>query len=361
MPCRAARLPRCATVRAMPDPIDRSWIVALPKAEVHLHLEGCVDPRLVDAAARRQEGPPSPEAGPDGARHPGPRPITDLARLLSYLDWSCALIDRADDLAAIAHGACRRATGSGAGHIDVIVNPTHWPHWKGRLDAMVDALDGGFAAAEAEGLATAVLCLSVKRTQTEAEALGLVEWMLDRRHPRVVALSIDGDETNGSHNERFAEAFARAGRGGLRRCAHAGESSGPDGVREAVDVLGAERIDHGIRAVEDSALVADLARRAIPLDICPTSNTVLGIVPGLGRHPVDDLRRQGVKVSLNTDDPVLYGIDLAGEYALCAETFAWGRHELSAIARTSIESCFALESRRRQLLRELDAFLATSG
>jgi adenosine deaminase len=344
----------------MPEPIERSWIVALPKAEVHLHLEGCVDPRLLDAAARRQAVPPSPEAGPDGAR-PGPGRITNLAQLLSYLDWSCALIDRADDLAAIAHGACHRATGSGARHIDVIVNPTHWPHWRGRLDAMVDALDGGFARAEAEGLATAVLCLSVKRTQTEAEALGLVDWMLDRRHPRVGALSIDGDETNGSHNERFAEAFARAEGGGLRRCAHAGESSGPDGVREAVDVLGAERIDHGIRAVEDSALVADLARRSIPLDICPTSNTVLGIVPGLDGHPVDKLRRQGVKVSLNTDDPVLYGIDVAGEYAQCAQTFAWGHDELISIARTSIESCFAQESRRQQLLRELDAFVAQGG
>jgi adenosine deaminase len=344
----------------MPEPVEPSWIVALPKAEVHLHLEGCIDPRLLDAAVRRQAGSPSTTAESDGTgARPGP--ITSLAQLLSYLDWSCALIDRDADLATIAHGACRRATASGARHIDVIVNPTHWPHWQGRLDAMVDALDQGFAAAQDEGLATAVLCLSLKRTQTRAEALALVDWMLERRHPRVAALSIDGDETSGSHNERFAEAFTRAARGGLRRCAHAGESSGPDGVREALDILGAERIDHGIRAVEDVTLVADLARRSIPLDICPTSNTVLGIVAGLDRHPVDDLRRQGVKVSLNTDDPLLYGIDVAGEYALCAQTFAWGREELISVARTSIESCFAEESRRRQLLRELDAFVARDG
>jgi adenosine deaminase len=281
--------------------------------------------------------------------------------LLSYLDWSCALIDRADDLATTAYATAGRATSSGVGHIDVIVNPTHWPHWRGRLDALVDALDGGFQAAETDGLATAALSISVKRTQTRSEALALVDWILERRHRRVVALSIDGDETRGSHNERFAEAFARAGDGGLRRCAHAGESSGPDGVREAIDLLGAERIDHGVRAIEDGALVAELARRSIPLDICPTSNVVLGIVPDLVHHPVDELRRRGVKVSLNTDDPLLYGIDLAGEYERCAHTFTWGRPELVAVARNSIESCFADEDRRRRLLAELDAFVDAQG
>src|SRR5580658_9453996 len=346
----------------MPEPVERSWIVGLPKAEVHLHLEGCVDPGLVKAAAKRHGVEPFAQSefpGDDDGLPAGS--ITSLAQLLSYLDWSCALIDRAEDLAAIAYATARRATESGAGHIDVIVNPTHWPPWRGRLDSMVDALDGGFGEAESDDLATARLCISVKRSQTRTEALALVDWMVERRHPRVAALSIDGDESGGSHNERFAEAFARAAAHGLRRCAHAGESSGPEGVREAVDILGAERIDHGIRCVEDPSLVAELARRSIPLDICPTSNAVLGVVPALSRHPVDDLRRRGVRVSLNTDDPLLYGIDLAGEYARCAQAFGWGHSELAAVARTSIESCFADDDRRRALLGELDAFVGDPG
>jgi adenosine deaminase len=340
----------------MPAPVH-SWIVGLPKAEVHLHLEGCVEGALVKAAARRHGVPPYREledAGADAGLPVGS--ITDLPQLLAYLDWSCALIDRSDDLAAIAYGTARRATLSGVRHVDVIVNPTHWPHWQGRLDAMVDALDAGFRAAHTDGFATAALCLSVKRTQTRTEALALVDWMLDRRHPRLAALSIDGDETNGSHTERFVDAFAQAARGGLRRCAHAGESSGPGGVRDAIDHLGAERIDHGVRAVEDRTLVAELARRSIALDICPTSNVVLGVVPDLAGHPVDDLRRHGVRISINTDDPMLYGTDVAGEYALCADVFSWGRNELTAVARTSIETCFADEDRRRDLLRELEGF-----
>jgi adenosine deaminase len=348
----------------MRESVERSWIVGLPKAEVHLHLEGCVDRHLVDAAARRHGVPPF--AGLEGSDLDESDDgvvggITSLAQLLSYLDWSCALIDSADDLAAIAYGTARRATAAGVGHVDVIVNPTHWPHWQDHLDAMVDALDGGFAAAETDGGATAVLCVSVKRSQTRSEALALVDWLLERRHPRVAAVSIDGDESGGSANARFAEAFVRAARGGLRRCAHAGESSGPDGVREAIDLLGAERIDHGVRVVEDSSLVGELARRSIPLDICPTSNAVLGIVADIAHHPVDELRRQGVRFSLNTDDPLLYGIDVPGEYARCAETFAWGRAELAAIARTSIESCFADEDRRRHLLQQLDEFVHVQG
>jgi adenosine deaminase len=342
----------------MPDPVERSWTVGLPKAEVHLHLEGSIEPALVRDAARRQGAPSFSGSEDAGSDEPGSEiRITNLPQLLSYLDWSCALIDGADDLAAIAYGASRRAAAGGVRHIDVIVNPTHWPPWHGRLAAMVDAIHGGFTAAETDGFATAALCLSVKRTQSQAEALSLVDWMLERRHPRVAALSIDGDETGGSHNERFAEAFARARRGGLRRCAHAGESSGPEGVREAIELLGAERIDHGIRAVEDTAVVAELVRRSIPLDICPTSNVVLGISPDLERHPVERLRREGVRFSLNTDDPLLYGVDVAGEYARCAQVFAWNRPQLAAIARTSIESCFADEDRRHELLRELDGFV----
>ena len=192
------------------------------------------------------------------------------------------------------------------------------------LAEMLDALDAGFAEAEADGGASAGLCVSLGRHQSAAEADELVDEVLALARPRVVALSIDGNEAGGSHTERFGEAFARAGAAGLRRCAHAGESSGPEGVREAIEVLGAERIDHGVRCVEDPSLVADLVERAVPLDICPTSNVVLGVVADLASHPLEGLRRAGVRLSLNTDDPLIYGIDLAGEYERCAAAFGWG-------------------------------------
>jgi adenosine deaminase len=334
---------------------DEDWIRGLPKAEVHCHLEGCIERDLVRRAAKRK-GVAVPFEGAEETM----ASVGSLAELLSYLDFSCALIDEPDDLAAIAYCAARHATASGTRYLDVILTPLHWQAWLGRTDAMVDALDGGFRQAESDGLAPSGLCLSVNRGQPAAAARELVEWMADARHPRVVALSIDGNEEHGSNNERFAEAFSLAASSGFHRCAHAGESSGPIGVREAVEVLGAERIDHGIRAVEDPQLVSDLARWQVPLDICPTSNRILGLTPEPALHPVDRLRSAGVRVSLNTDDPLIYGCDLAGEYAATARTFGWGRDELLSVARTSIASSFAEEGRRQDLMRALDAYARDS-
>lgn len=335
------------------DGWDTAWIKGLPKAEVHCHLEGCIERDLVARAAQRH-GAKVPWAGATGDA----TGIASLADLLSYLDFSCALIDQSDELAAIAYAAARHATASGTLYLDVIITPLHWQAWRGRLAAMVDAIDAGFKEAEQDGLAPAGLCLSINRGESAATALEMVDWIVEARPPRVVALSIDGNERNGSHNERFAAAFAVAASHSLHRCAHAGESSGPDGVREAVELLGAERIDHGIRAIEDPALVADLARRRVPLDICPTSNRVLGLTPDPATHPVERFRVAGVRVSLNTDDPLIYGCDLLGEYAVTARTFGWDKHALASIARTSIESCFAGQDRKAAMLRALDGYLS---
>jgi adenosine deaminase len=339
---------------------DLAWITGLPKAEVHCHLEGCIEREMVSKAAARHgvdvpwgHGEPADErAVGEPAGH-----IGSLAELLSYLDFACALIDQRDELASIAYAASRHASASGTRYLDLIITPHHWTAWRGRLGEMVDALDAGWRAAEEDGLAPAGLCLSINRQQTASQAREMVEWMVSTRDARVVALSIDGNERLGSNNERFAEAFATAAAHGLRRCAHAGESSGPNGVRAAIELLGAERIDHGIRSVEDPALVGELVRRQVPLDICTTSNVILGLVPDLASHPVERLRAAGVRVSLNTDDPLIYGCHLSGEYSSTAAAFGWGRPELGAVARTSIEACFAEEGRKAAMLRTLDQYL----
>ncbi len=317
-----------------------------------MHLEGCIPAALAGRVAR-EHGAASPVPIVEG------RPeITSLKGLLDYLDWSCALIDRREHLEEIAYESAKRMHDSGILYADVIFNPSHWPHWRGRVGEMTRGLALGAAAAERDGYTPIGLCLSLKRQQSRAEANEIVDWLLEARPERVVALSIDGNEAAGSHNERFAEAFARAAAGGLRRCAHAGESSGADGVREAIEMLGAERIDHGVRSIEDPSVVAELVERGVPLDICPTSNVVLGVVPSLSAHPVERLRRAGVRVSLNTDDPVLYGIDLAGEYEEVAATFRLGADALSEMARVSIEASFATEELKAAISRRLDDFLA---
>ena len=291
---------------------------------------------------------------------PMPRPrdrllqFEGLADFLHFLDWACGLASTRERLAELSYGFSQRLADSGAGYADVIVNPTHWTAWHGRLPAMIDAIDAGFAAAEQDGLPPVGLCVSLLRTQSSDAAAELVDVLVGLRHPRVVALSIDGNEAAaGRTGPRFAQAFKRAGAAGLRRTVHAGESSGPEGVRDAIELLGADRIDHGVRAIEDPDLVGLLADRRIPLGICPTSNLTLGVYAAIEDHPIDRLRRAGVVVSINTDDPVLLGASLEGEYALCSKAFGWSDDVLRDLARNSIAASFANADIKARLIQAL--------
>jgi len=308
---------------------------SLPKAEVHAHLEGCFESSVLESWARQA-----------GVAMPRPREqllqFAGLADFLHLLDWACGLASTRERLAELSYGYAKRLADAGAGYADVIVNPTHWHTWHGRLREMIDAIDAGLTAAEQDGLPPVGLCVSLLRTQSAAAAAELLDTLVALRHPRVVALSIDGNEAAaGRTGPRFAEAFRRAGAAGLRRTVHAGESSGPEGVRDAVELLGADRIDHGVRAIEDPAVVALLVDRQIPLGICPTSNLKLGVYTTIEDHPIERLRRAGVAVSVNTDDPALLGASLVGEYALCAQAFGWSDDDLRGIARTSVDASFA--------------------
>jgi adenosine deaminase len=316
---------------------------ALPKAEVHVHLEGCFDAALLEQWAKKF-GEPMPRPRERLFKFEG------LADFLHFLDWACGLVRTREELAEAAYAFSRRLAASGAGYGDLIFNPTHWKPWHGRLREMLDALDAGFRAAEQDGLPPVGLCVSLLRMQSADAAAELVDILIELRHPRIVALSIDGNEaTAGRTGPRFAEAFRRAGAAGLKRTVHAGESSGPEGVRDAIELLGADRIDHGVRAIEDASVVALLAERRIPLGICPTSNLILGVYPSMQAHPIERLRQAGVAVSVNTDDPALLGTSLEQEYMLCREAFDWSDDDLWSVARTSIDASFANDDVKTRL------------
>lgn len=320
---------------------------ALPKAEVHLHLEGCFEPTVL-AQWAAQQGLALPRPLEDLLKFSG------LAEFLAFLDWACGLASTRARVAELSYGLSQRLAANGAGYADVIFNPTHWHAWHGHLGPLLAAMDAGFAEAEQDGLPSVGICVSLLRTQSADAAAELVDTLVALRHPRVVALSVDGNEaTAGRTGPRFADAFKRAGAAGLQRTVHAGESSGPEGVWDAIELLGANRIDHGVRAIEDPALVAMLAERGIPLGVCPTSNLSLGVYPSMDVHPIERLRAAGVRVSVNTDDPVLLGASLVGEYALCAGAFGWSDGVLRAVARTSIEASFANADTKQKLLAAL--------
>ena len=325
----------------------RTSIRAMPKAEVHVHLEGCFE--VVDVIEL---------AG--AAKEPLPRPPERLFdfggfdHFLDFLGWMGGLVRTPEQAARVAYRFAAREAASGVRYADVVINLTHWPAWRDRRDQFIDALDAGFRGAEEDGLTKVGVCLSVMRQQTAQEAVELAEWMVDRRHPRVVALSIDGNEAAiGRTSPRFAEAFRIAGEGGLKRAVHAGESSGPEGVRDAIDILGADRIDHGVRAVEDNALVRELADRQIPLCVCVGSNVIIGLAPDRRSHPADELRRAGVKISLNTDDPAYYETSLEDEYLEVTKAYSWTPEILRSVARNAVETAFCDDGTRADLLADL--------
>lgn len=319
----------------------------LPKAEVHVHLEGCFDPEQLTAWAK-ESGMLLPRPTEELLNFKG------LADFLEFLDWSSSLVSTPERLAQLSYSYARRLSNNGGVYADLIFNPTHWTAWHGKLDSMIDAIDAGLRAAEEDGLASVGLCVSLLRQQSAAEAVELVEYLTALKHPRVVALSVDGNEAvAGRTGHRFADAFSRAGKAGLKRTVHAGESSGAQGVSDAILLLGADRIDHGVRAIEDPAVVDLLIDRNIPIGVCPTSNIKLGVYESFEKHPLNKLLESGVKVTINTDDPVLLNTTLVDEYLICQTTFGWSNNVLSQVAKNAINASFASSEKKAKFLQAL--------
>lgn len=349
--------------------VDEEQIRSLPKAEVHIHLEGTF--ALIDLLTLARE---------NGASLPGPAAtLFDIAThdafavpdvttggaeagagagglsgFLRFLDWQCGLVRTVDQAARVAYAFAARQSASGIRYTDVIVNPTHWSAWRGRELALLDALGAGFDEAQVDGLCGVGVAYSLLRAQGAVEAEDIVRDLIARRPARVVALSVDGDEkTTGRTGEKFREAFALAAAGGLRRTVHAGESSGPEGVWDALDLLKAERIDHGVRSIEDPALIDRLVEDGVSLGVCPRSNVALGIAPSWAEHPLPRLLDAGVLVTLNTDDPAPLGTTLEADWAVAAEQFGFDLIDLAGFAGRSINASFADDDTKRMLRADL--------
>jgi adenosine deaminase len=321
---------------------------ALPKVELHVHLEGTLEaPRIAELA--RDAGEPLHRADRDLFA------FEHFDGFLEFLDWTCGLVRTREQLEAVAYDFAQRAHHDGTRYAEVIVNPTHWPHWE--LAALVAAISDGFVRAKRDGLADCRLLLSLLRSQSSDDAMALVRWMADVRPSLVVGLSVDGNEARtGPTGPRFAPAFALARAEGFGCAAHAGESSGPEGVVDALEQLRVDRIDHGVRAIEDPALVDRLARSAVVLDVCLTSNVTM-MYPSLDAHPLPRLLEAGVGVTMNTDDPAYLGIDLTGELALAATTFDWSLDDVVARVRDAIDAAFCDAERAEQLHADVDRYL----
>ncbi|MEM1112495.1 MAG: adenosine deaminase [Pseudomonadota bacterium] len=326
---------------------DRDFIHGLPKVELHIHLEGSIPLARIAAEAEALNITP-------------PRPMDslfvteDLSAFLETLDWVCGLFREPEQLERLAKDFAQYCHDQGMPYCEVIVNPTHWGNFS--LDQLFPALSDAFD--EVDHLCDVRLLPSILRSQSSDEALALVEWIAAAQARgqalRIVGLSVDGNEQrSGPTGERFAPAYRRAGELGLGLTSHAGESSGAEGVKDALEWLQVDRIDHGVRAIEDSALVQRLAEAGTTLNVCVSSNCVR-LYEGPAAHPFPALMQSGVPVTVNTDDPVVLNTTLCDELAWLVEHYALTAPQLVDLQRTAIQAAFCDDERKAGLVALLD-------
>ena len=328
-----------------------AFVAGLPKAELHLHIEGSLEPEQMFEFARRNR-----VAIPFDSVE-AVRAAYDFSNLQDFLDiyYAGADVLRTEaDFHDLAVAYFRRAAADGVRHAEIFFDPqTH----TGRglpFSVAADGLLSGMKAAELELGVTSKLILCFLRHLDEDAAfdtLRAAEPWLDR----VVGVGLDSSEV-GHPPSKFRRVFERAGEMGLKRVAHAGEEGPPEYVHEALDVLHIDRMDHGNRSMEDEALITRLAAEGMTLTVCPLSNLKLCVVRDLKDHPVPEMLRRGLHVTLNSDDPAYFGGYVNDNYVRLAEATGLTRNQLTQIARNSFEGSFLTEAEKAERVAEVDAW-----
>ncbi|MBV9324345.1 MAG: adenosine deaminase [Chloroflexi bacterium] len=283
-----------------------------------------------------------------------------FASFIALYRAACEALRSPDDLSRLVHEIVEDATADGVVWIEISawVSSAHAERLglANQVEVLEALLDAGQRAQRKAGIGVGFI-VSANRTRPPTEAVELARLAAKHTADGVVGLGLADDETRGAA-ELFGEAFAVARDAGLIRAPHAGEHGGPDSVRGALDVLGAQRIEHGVRSVEDPELLRRLAAEGVTLDVCPTSNVVLSVVPSLDAHPLPRLLEAGVPLSLNADDPLFFGSGILAEYELGRHSFGLDDLTLAHIARCSIRASGAPDKLKTAALAAIDRWSA---
>lgn len=321
------------------------WIRALPKAELHVHVEGTLEPETMFALAERN-GVALRYGSPAEARRA--YAFRDLQSFLDVYYEGMAALRTERDFRDLARAYLARARADGVRHAELFFDPQAHTARGVPIGAVIGGLHRAIAEAREEIGIGGLLILCFLRHLPASEAMETLERALPYRD-RIAAVGLDSSEA-GHPPRDFAAVFARARAEGLRAVAHAGEEGPPAYVWQALDELGAERIDHGVRSEEDPALVARLARDGVPLTVCPLSNVRLRVVGRLEDHNLKRLHDRGVRVSLHSDDPAYFGGYVGDNYLAAARALGLAREDVEAMARASIEASFLGAGEKAALL-----------
>ncbi|MEO6362275.1 MAG: adenosine deaminase [Caldimonas sp.] len=328
---------------------------AMPKAELHLHIEGTLEPELIFALAEKNGvalAYPSVEALRAAYA------FTDLQSFLDIYYAGASVLLHASDFEAMAMAYFRRAAADHVVHAEIFFDPQTHTARGVPMATIVAGLAAARARAERELGISSGLILCFLRHLSEDDALVTLDAALPHRH-ELLGVGLDSSE-RGHPPEKFARVFARARELGLHCVAHAGEEGPPAYIESALDVLHAERIDHGVRCVESPALVARLAREGVALTVCPLSNLKLRVFDRLADHNLADLLHAGIKATINSDDPAYFGGYVNDNFIATFEALPQlGAAEAYALARNSFEASFVDADARQRMSAGLDRFFAT--
>jgi adenosine deaminase len=336
----------------------REWLTALPKIELHCHLEGSMSVDTVRALTDRHGADPTP-IWPDG--FPDVFSFDGFPSFAKQFFYGLSLLRSGEDLAIVTDDLARTLASQNVRYAEITT--TAFTHFLDRDDRRGmsysdyrDGLNEGRRRAAARGVEVGWV-IDIPRDLEMPDQTVTIEYLESAFTPDgLVAIGLGGYEV-GFPAAPYAPHFERALAIGLHSVPHAGETEGPESVRQAVDDLHAERIGHGVRAIEDPALVDQLAEREIMLEVCPTSNVLLRVADTIDDHALPALRAAGVRVCLNTDDPGWFATDLVTELTLASAHLGVTATDHMAMQRDAVKAAFMGESTRKRITAELDSYV----
>ena len=335
------------------DDLD-AFILGLPKAELHLHIEGSLEPEQMFALAKRNHIS-IPFASVEAIRA-----AYSFSRLQDFLDiyyQGADVLRTEEDFHDLALAYFKRAKADNVVHAEIFFDPQTHTARGIPFQVVADGLLAGMKAAERDLGVTSKLILCFLRHLDEADAFTTLQaagpWL-----DRIEAVGLDSSEV-GHPPEKFERVFAAASAEGLKRVAHAGEEGPPDYVRQALDLLHIDRLDHGNRALEDEALVTRLAREAMTFTVCPLSNLKLCVVDDIANHPIPKMLAKGLRATINSDDPAYFGGYIADNYRAIAPFVT--REQLGTLARNSFLGSFLPDADVTRHIAALDVYVGANG
>ena len=330
-----------------------NFIGRIPKAELHIHIEGSLEPELMFELASRN-GLPLRHASEAALRRA--YNFGDLQSFLNLYYEGARVLCTARDFYDLTIAYVRRAVAHNVRHAEIFFDPQTHTDRGVPFEAVMEGITAGLRDAGSNHGMSAFLILCFVRDKSAASAMQTLDQALPFRD-QIVAVGLDSAE-HGHPPVKFIEVFARARAEGFRTVAHAGEEGPPDYIHEALDLLKVSRIDHGVRCEEDPTLVAKLSELRTPLTMCPLSNVKLRVFPSLEDHNLKRLLARGVCVTINSDDPAYFGGYINDNFLAAQRALDLSRQDIHHLARNSFEASFLADGERQSLIEELDAVVA---